>query len=356
MQIDMNKKNIFFLLLSLFLLFSCGEFRQYRDVRTFSQSDIKESIHLTGEIIDLDEVFMPRRLFLVDSLIFTISSRQAHFVSVFHIRDMSRIGDFIGFGGGPNELMSVSYLQFRDSFVWAFDGRSSQINKYHLGQFLQAGEVIPLEIINLEDPFERALITSNRIITNSIHHLHSRFVMHDLQGNFIKTKGELPNSGTQMTDLETFMSYSTSSNMVLNPKDESIFIAYMSADLIEIYDSNGNLRTRVHGPDQFFTIRREVRDGGMATVRSIVGQTRDAYFNPVAFADEVWVLYNGRAFDPSEPYHFLCNRIIVFDWDGNPIREYITDVGIFSFAVDRENRVIYGLTISPDFTFVIFHF
>jgi hypothetical protein len=71
---------------------------------------------------------MPRRLFLVDSLLFTVNKRHEYFISVFQLQDMKKIGDFIRIGGGPNEVRSVTNLQFQDSLVWLFDQSSQQIN------------------------------------------------------------------------------------------------------------------------------------------------------------------------------------------------------------------------------------
>ena len=345
------------LILSLPLLFFSCRGYSYRDARTFSQSDIKKTIYLTGEIIEIDEVLIPGNLFLFDSLLFTRNAGHSEFISVFHRRDMSKIGSFIEFGGGPGEFVEIlRNIQFQDSLVWIFDGRASRtVNKYHISQFLQPGTIYPLEVIHLPDPFGGALITPNRIVTKgSLHHIHSRFSIYDLQGNFIENKGTLPDTGTRLTELELHESFSAT--MALHPDGEAIFVAYKATDLIEIYDANGNLKTRVHGPDQFFPIRQEVRDGNLARVRSISGRTRDAYFFPVAFSDEIWVVYDGGVFDPSVAYGFLSNRIIVFDWEGNPLRQYITDVGIYGLAVDRENRVIYALTIAPEHAFVRFRF
>jgi hypothetical protein len=317
-------------------------------------SDIQKKIHLTGDIIELDEIIRPRSLFLKDSLLFMINMQQAHCITVFHLQEMKKIGDFIPFGNAPNEVLNVNNLQFQDSLVWISDRDRQQVNKYKLIQFLKEDEVVPFEIKKIEESFERLLITQDKLITNSLHHVRSRFSFYDLQGNFIESKGELPDAGIQMTDFE--LHESCFCNMVINPDDESVFVAYMNTDLVEIYDSNGNLKTRIHGPDKFYSIKKEVSSGDMQRVSSIEGRTRDAYYSPVAFEDEIWTIYNGKYFDRTIENSFLCNCIIVFDWDGNPIRQYTTDIGFYSLAIDRKNRVFYGITLSPEYTFVKFNY
>jgi len=348
----MNKCITQFSISFLFLLLlSCNNY-EYKNVSLFSLKDIPEKTYLKGEIIQLDEIFIPVKLFVKDSLLFTINLRNRYFISVFHLQDMKKIGDFIHFGSGPNEALHVNNLQFQDSIVWVFDPDNQQINKYQLNQFLEENEVFPLERIKMEESFNNMIVTQDKLIAYSLRYIQSRFSMFDLQGNFIENKGELPDSGVEMTDLELYESYLC--NMVLNPMDKSIFVAYMDTDLIEIYDLNGNLKTRRHGPDHFYSIKKEVSSGNEFRVRSIEGKSRDAYRAPLAFEDEIWTIYSGKFFDRKIENGFLCNTIIVFDWEGNPIRQYTTDISFYSLAIDRKNRVVYGLTLNPEYVFVKF--
>ena len=334
-----------------FLLISCNDYK-YNNVRSFSLKDIPEKIHLNGDIIELDELIMPIRLFIKDSLLFTINYRQRHFISVFRLQDMKKIGDFISFGNGPNEALYVKHLQFQDSIVWVFDNNSQKINKYQFNHFLEEKDVVPCEIIKMEDSFQNIIATKDKLITYNIRYIQSRFSIYDLQGIFIENKGKLPDAGVDMTDLELFESYFC--NMAVNPINESIFVAYMNTDLLEIYDSNGNIKTKVHGPDHFFSIKKQISSGNQFKVQSIEGRTRDAYFNPVALEDEIWTIYDGKYFDRTADRSDLNNTIIVFDWDGNPIRQYITDISFFSLAIDKKNRFIYGITLNPEYAIVKF--
>ena len=38
------------------------------------------------------------------------------------------------------------------------------------------------------------------------------------------------------------------------------------------------------------------------------------------------------------------------------IQRDTTDVGLYSLAVDRKNKVFYGLTVNPEYTFVKFSY
>ena len=138
----------FYILLFIILFLSCNK-NKYNDVHSFSLKDIPEHTYLKGEIIELDEIFMPVRLFIKDSLLFTINSRHRSFISVFNLHDMKKIGDFLSFGNGPNEVLHINHIQFTDSIILVFDPNRKQINKYPINQFLEEQEVVPVEIIKM---------------------------------------------------------------------------------------------------------------------------------------------------------------------------------------------------------------
>lgn len=334
-----------------------GEKASYANCTSFSLSDIPVQEALTGKMIESEDIIRPMKIYIKDSLLFTLRNTDEYFVSCFRFApdNLRKIGDFIAFGSGPNEALQLISLQFGDSTVWGLDAPRSRLHQYTFRQFMTEGEITPQTSIALTNVQPtQALIVDNMIVANTVQFPDFRFSIYDMEGKHITNIGKLPDSGEKQTPLEKLESYINC--MSIRPDNELIFVSYMQTDLIEMYDKNGTLKTRIHGPDHFFPARKEVSDGATKRVISKIGETRDAYFSPVAFADEIWVLYCGNFFDPSIPYSELSNRIIVFDWNGKPIRTYTTDIGIFSLDVDRENRVIYALTVNPEFGVVAFSY
>jgi 2-keto-3-deoxy-galactonokinase len=60
--------------------------------------------------------------------------------------------------------------------------------------------------------------------------------------------------------------------------------------------------------------------------------------------------------DTSDKDNQKKNKIIVFDWNGTPLRIYTTDKSVVSFDVDREHKTIYAITDDPDFYIVTFKY
>jgi hypothetical protein len=337
---------------AVLLFISCHE-REYKSSVRFSYSDIPEKIHLNGTVVDFEDIYKPVRLYIRDSILFTVNQSQEYFVTTYNLNSTKKIGDFVPFGSGPNEISYLNAIQFTDSSVWIFNQMGRNLFKYGYEQFLYNREIVPRMKVKTDDA-DRVLVADSLLLTTSLSRREARFSIYDMTGKFLRDAGELPDAGIDMTELE--MLESNFCDIVLNPVDKSVFVAYMNTDLIEIYDKNGNLKSRMHGPEHYFPVRKETSSDGVKRVRSVAGETRDAYFWPVAFEDEIWAIYSGKVYDPSVSNAFLSNDIIVFDWNGRPVRQYTVDIPFLSIAIDRLNSAIYGITLNPEFSIVKYNY
>jgi hypothetical protein len=338
----------------LFFFCSCKK-HNYEDSCNFSFSDIPDKKELKGEILELADILRPTQIHIKDSVLFVINPGMEYFVSCYNLTNLEKTGEFLTFGSGPHEIMDLTSFQMIDSMIWIFDAQRRRLLQYSSEQFTHPEGAIPERVIDIKNDYlNRVLIVGNKLFANSLSYPDFRFSIYDSNGDFQENTGELPRTNVTMTPLEKWESYFC--NMALKPDGKSIFVSYMETDLIEIYNSDGHLETRNHGPDHFLPARKEKVSGKEVRVTSTIGTTRDAYFNPVAFSDEIWVVYSGKTFDPSSQDYFMSNKIIVFDWDGSPLRIYTTDIPFYSLAVDKSHHAIYAVTSNPDFSIVRFNY
>jgi hypothetical protein len=344
--------------LSVFLAIffhSCKEQHYYTDCEPFSLDDISQKLSLTGEIMTLEDVYRPVNLYVQDSILFMINSGEEYFLRCYNLINNEKIGEFITFGSGPSEVFGLKSLQFVDSSVWGFDKQRKRLLQYNITQFAIQEKIDPQTSITIADNLSnRVLIVKDKLFTNSFVHIDSRFSIFDMKGKFIKNVGELPNFGEDMTPHEKLESFFCS--LEVRPDNELIFLSYWDTDLIEIYDKEGSLKERRHGPDHFFPAKKEINAKEGSRVLNLREKSRDAYSCSIAFQDEIWNLYSGKIYDPNNSDHLLKNKIIVFDWNGKPLRMYTTDIPIGMFTVDKDNKTIYGITINPDFSIVKFKY
>lgn len=124
--------------------------------------------------------------------------------------------------------------------------------------------------------------------------------------------------------------------------------------MIELYNKKGDLIKRIHGPEQFLSQIKEHSDGNIKTSNPIKGKAQGAYRNPINTGEEIFVLFNGKLID--EEGSSLTNKILVFDWNGNPLKVYLLNQDIFAFTVDAINKKIYGISDNPEYHIIEFSY
>lgn len=85
--------------------------------------------------------------------------------------------------------------------------------------------------------------------------------------------------------------------------------------------------------------------------RGIVALSKDnkAGFCAVDCDDQyVYVLYSGKTFNQSGLLNHHCDNLLVYDWDGNPVKRYLLDIPLFSMRYNSKNHSIYGIAYNPE--------
>jgi len=345
-------KNI--LIIAALFLLACKK-TGYEDAALFSFRDIPETTMLKGEILDVEEIYRPLRLYIRDTVMFVVNSNMEYIITAYNLKTLRKTGEYLTFGSGPEDILSIENIQFSDTAVWVFDMSGQKILQYDINNFLSSDKKAAKNVIKLETGCSNALIVDDKIFAYSLSNMESRFTVFNMDGKIIGTASKLPDTGEELTDLEKYESFFF--KYTLNPSNNHIYMTYMNTDLIEIYDSTGTLLKRIHGPEQFFpAFQQRKLEGDALRVSSIQGKTRDAYYNPQIHKDNLWCLYSGKVFDSSADDGFLQNRIIVFDKEGVPMRQYTTDIPFYAMAIDGNDNYIYGVTMHPDFMIVRYKF
>ena len=171
-----------------------------------------------------------------------------------------------------------------------------------------------------------------------------------MTGKKINAIIDYPTSSIPYSDMEKMDAYYM--KFITNDSDK-IVICYYMTDLIEIYNLDGILQKRLHGPEQFFVRVKE--RGGNISGTSLLKGTRDSYFQPRSAGDKFFVLYNGG--DIYDPAHTSsCKRLFSFSWDGTPKIIYNLNDPIHNFAVDKKNKKIYGISETPEVHIVAYSY
>ena len=62
----------------------------------------------------------------------------------------------------------------------------------------------------------------------------------------------------------------------------------------------------------------------------------------------IFAIYSGRTRQSHGGKAEHCEHLLVYDWEGNPVKRYILCVAIHTMRYNKENNCIYGLAENPE--------
>lgn len=342
----------FFIILTFLFAISCKKKNAYEDVIRITSDDFGEFIELKGEKVDFEEiVYNPYKMMLKDSLLIIYNVRTEYAYQIFNLKTNKYFGESVLIGNGPGEMLYPNFIQSNDDNIWLYDQEKAIAYKYDIPTFIKTRNPIPQKEIYLDDRSEHLSIIHNKIFSFKLYDNlnNNRFNLFDLDGKPVNSIGIFPSEGQDMTYEE--INFGFTSEYSTNFKDR-IFLSYRLTDLIEIYNLDGSLIRRLHGPDYFIPSVKEYKNESASFARG-EEEAREAYFYPANAGNEVFVTYSGELFADNV---FHKKLIYVFDWDGKPLRRFLLDTPIYGTTVDSKNRIIYGFRDNPECHIVSFKY
>jgi len=333
------------------LITSCHQSEKYENASKFSFQDFKTTTKLNAVTIDFDEPIMLPWLFIKsDSLLIVHNIRTNNLLYVYNVNSRKKVGEFISWGNGPNDLLRIKNMQLVDSDLYISDSQKRTIFKYDINDFHKStDDIIPIEKVAVDDFFSNLIYTDNGYVATTVNPNNKRLVFFNSKGEKEFTAGEYPYYGKELTAIEKMEGFL--SVIAISPKHQRIFLFGLSTDLIEIYDFQGVLIKKLHGPKQVFPQVKEVREGNVYRI-SAVGSIF-TFSSPLIVDDEIYVSYSGHQHERNKDAPER-NHILVFDMDCNPVRNYELSKPIVSFTVDPETKQIYATSNVPEYHMVVF--
>ena len=351
----MNKMNFKLIINICFLIIifvSCQKSEKYENAITFSFNDFNTIMKLNANTIEFDELIMkPLKFVLSDSLLIVQNIRTENMIYVYNINTKMKVGEYISWGSGPNELQRIKDLQLVDSTLYITDTNLSRINLYDINDFHLLTSITPKHKVQIDDRFYSAAYTNNGYVATTMNPDDKRLVFYNSNGEKEYTISDYPYYGTQLSDFEKMEGFLSS--IVVSQKHKRIYLFGMNTDLIEIYDFNGELIKRLHGPEQFFPQIKTASLGDGYFKMAYNDDSRFAFSSPIVIDDEIYVSYSGNSQKENEEISQI-KHILVFDKDCNPVRGYELSKSIVSFTIDPIKKHIYATSNIPDFHIVVF--
>ncbi|WP_106831894.1 BF3164 family lipoprotein [Parabacteroides pacaensis] len=326
--------------------FSCTQEKISDPLDYFSHSSSLKA----EETIDLEKynILSPTNIMYGNNLLIMEDRNQNELLHIIDMRSQVCVHG-VKKGEGPNEIISFGSVEYTDNMVYYYDIAKKIIYQMDPYQSIKDTLMHYKEYMRLDTdsrPFILSKIDSNFVATG---------IFKDKRYLLISPHGECKNyfvdypffeSTKDFTPMETSILY-ISSYFAIKPDQTKFICVAQKAGVISFCQvNNGEIeeykRISYHAP-----LVRQTKDTNMPAIA--YKKDNKVAFCGVACNDKyIYALYSGRSFTSHGDESFQCEHLLVYDWNGNPIKRYHLDKPLFSFCLDSDNQVVYGITFSPE--------
>ncbi|MBP3356705.1 MAG: hypothetical protein J6K95_06065 [Rikenellaceae bacterium] len=343
--------------LPLLLLAGCGgRSVTFEGARTFGYDDFPVVRTLDAgqaeTVLDGHALLNPGMFCLLDSLVLTADRHAPSVLNLYSLATGTLKASFLREGHGPGEVVSLSEMRDLPHLraVAVREAGNGKVLLYGYDDLAAAtGEIRPRAVYR-ELP-SSALLSEQRVLSKEPDTLAGpgRLKTTDGEGRTLERFGDYPRFPNELPPDRCRELLSTGLSVVLSPDAGKALLADGGSDFFELWDLSTRTRTALlHGPDRILP-ELVVRQYDNLTVTSFGRYT--AYTDAAAGERCVWLLYDGTPFDLSfdseeealeqeEPN----NRLLCFDWQGNPLACWQLPYSVSAMAIDRGGRRVYCLT------------
>ena len=345
-MLNYKRINAKFLLVIVFFICACKHNVKTKKENQFISSDFKLKRELKGQAINLDKAKSLIDIQIIPSKnILIVADIDNYFLKVYRLDNFKYLKSFAEKGIGKNQLILCRAIQYdeRTQLLYATDTYKEKIFVYSVDSISDAkAKILPIDSIQLQgNNFNRPLVTSNGKIVDICGNYKSKnynvLSFYSKNGAFLNSTGRYPITDIKYSPLE--INFAFSSGLNISNLGSDIVCSYYYTDVLDVYDSIGNLKKRMQGPDIFSPNTKSVNANGgtfnVATSKTQKGYVGKAYMNK----DDLLVLYDGKINNKN----FHSNILLNFTSSLSPKTENILDIPIFTFATDWNKKIIYGI-------------
>lgn len=301
-----------------------------------------------SKIIDLEEydILKPGLAFKIDDSYIIMDVKSDTIFS--HVNFDSKRGvKGVKRGIGPGEILSTISLQLKDENLIIYNAEKKEINQV---SFI-SDSILGLKVID-KIKFDQRLFMLNyqntHIVATGLFEKYWLATINN-DGKIVSEVNFPEFDNTKNTpQLELSLLY-LSTHMTTKTDNKKIVAATQDIGAVYCFNVNNNSNLEVYKNIKYFGPEFSIQDrGGIRYSKDgLIGfcgiDSDDKY---------VYVLYSGRTYAEHEMKSHHCEHLLVYDWEGSPIKYYSLEIPLISMKYDKERNSIYGIAYNPEDMFV----
>ena len=307
------------------------------------------STELQGEVCSFDSLMLgnPYQILLMDSLLLIADPYEENFLSVVDLKRGRLVRRALKEGKGPDELLPpVDISLTKDTILGVYERTPRRFSTYTIADILRTEYPRQQKRISFDDhPGRLQLLGNERFIAVGPYE-NGCLGLYDREGKRLGEYGRYPKEAERFASrFSRFLAYQ--SRMATNPDGKRLITAGNFCDRIVFYEETAG---KISETKTYF-----FRDAALSPKddNNIVWNPECLhYFSQVqATGQNVYILYEGYTIGEEAKIRqseSAANRILVFDWNGNPVKAYAFDRLLANFCVSPDGKTLYGIVRNPE--------
>ena len=262
-----------------------------------------------------------------------------------------KVSHFIPIGNGVNEFVNINVTQTKTDSTFLFQDMNSA-NIYHMNaisgeiiDFFNYGNYRCMNVLNMNNHYISTGLFKEGMFAIWNNDVFLNYVYKYPKDNFDDDKM-----------LYKAMAYQV--KIVVNERLNRILFCSSKFSYFEIFQLfDGDLQS----------IKKEYRGKYKYDISNDENfvyahpfeDNIEGFIDACSTDEYIYILYSGRSIeDPAINTHeqaCLSNQILVYDWDGNPIVKYTSDIDLKYICVNDNGKIIYSIAYDPDPVLVYFY-
>ncbi|GHV65272.1 hypothetical protein FACS1894199_05540 [Bacteroidia bacterium] len=303
-----------------------------------------EPVKLVPTIISTDKpVLFGGVVALMEDTILAINTLKEDtlltFINVLNGKTLKRM---VSKGNGPGEMHMIKFCkQTNNNQLWLYDPNSAKLH------FIDH-QVIMTDALykttNFQQSSQNLLKIDTCFISSGIFVKNYRFQLFDSNGKTFNTCLNYQKSEKYQNMSDHTYSTGFQGIYTIHPDNNKFAFATILSGSIQIFDFVNNvIQPKI---DLFFyePVMKE-QNGVCAFSR----QSKRGFDGIESTQQFIYTLYSNKILaDPD----LTCSHLLVFDWDGNPIKRYLLDTPLTTFCINSQGTKLYGIAFMPETTIV----
>ncbi|MDQ8140571.1 BF3164 family lipoprotein [Chryseobacterium sp. CFS15] len=279
---------------------------------------------------------------VVDSILICGNFRSEKLINIYSLNNNKLIDTIITRGNAQNEGLSVANIFIQNNQIaWIYDITLSKLFKINI-DYLQKNKVIEKEIrlpTNLKNLISPSIIGDSLLLATTYSMDNCRYFYADFQQ--IKKKiGKLPkvNNNKLLEDIPNTKfpnkAYLFKATSIKHSFKNKVAVFYNKASRAEFY-VNDKLEKTIYNKDNF-NPKMYVTKLKMGFSVEDDEKTIYAYLSVAYTEDYIYCLFSGDKNGETS-----SEKILIFDWDGNFIKELSLDRKVSKICINQKTKTLY---------------